>query len=119
MNRFIKKTRAQEIELVDDSLKETLSRSKFGDSKQLTLRETLSRRQKDNQVEPYDSDLIRHLKQNVILKSHLYGVRPRESVKSERRGSKGKRSTDSLNNNSVFRFNKFENEKSSKVLFGN
>lgn len=113
LGRFIKKTRAQGsgYEEVDDARS---GRSGRELSKPETLRETLSRHRRKAQNESADSNMIDHLKQNILCKSHLGTGGDSWLAKSEfselGRLARAKQG----NSQSVFRFNKFENEKKKK-----
>jgi hypothetical protein len=119
LNRFIKKTKAGEsrakFELVDDSMKETLSKSKKSShSKPLTLRETLSRRKQEDKQSSQESNLIKNLKDNIMFKSSLYGTKDNDTL-SDLYDYSQKSQKNNINNNSVFRFNKFEIENKSSL----
>jgi hypothetical protein len=120
INRFIKKTKNKETsyELVNDSLKKTVELSHNSQkSKPLTLRETLSRRKQLEKGNSYESDIIKDLKQNIMMKSSLYGSKNSSIIKSKKSGSRKILKDGNFNNHSVFRFNKFENEQRSKIYF--
>ena len=102
--------------MVDDSLKDTLEKSqKSVRSRPLTLREALSRKRKETEQSSEDSNLIKSLKQDIMCKSSISENHQMDSW-SELNGRKKRLSGEGLNNHSVFRFNKFENEHKSKHL---
>ena len=119
LTRFIKKTKEQETgyEYVNDHLKETNSKSQISNqSRPLTLRETLSKNNTKREEDSNDTDMIKNLKHNVMLKSYLYGTKENSTLRSEITNSIKIDNEDNGNNHSVFRFNKFENEKSKDNL---
>ena len=62
-----------------------------------------------------ESDMIRHLKQNIIQKSQVSSNMDSSFTNSRFSESRKNFKVKNVNNHSVFRFNKFENEQRSKI----